>query len=562
MKQKLTEQELCLLQNVQNDLDIAVKNYPCTITRDQLLSKGLQRSANPVRPEDAELFFSGVLPAGWNQTYFKEPNAVADFLKSLRKLISVIWVEEYVEQELRGLKRCTPLKREDISLSRMKADLGYRQRKEDMLESHEMIESYLRELRKRADIAPDFRFIPPNRFAEIVVIYLDAMEERGDCTQKQLGDFLGMAQSSVSKFRTEKKNIPTETEYRLLLAIAYLLTWESHNISREFGSGMQRCIKRSCIDLQHTKINRDFASAYLAVLLRFQLFDGKPEKTHTPASVAQINQLLEKRGFSERFDPDAKRTFSPIQTEKTESGTISLYTLIRKPDDAVENWECNTVVDEIMKMDAAYLRILYQAPEVFFNDLISSPGKTGNPYVFLSEMRALKPAGFNYLIEKLEDLPISGEVLSYGSKVYLTRKRSAFLRDFYQVMVFLTDYSSQDCFRKAFRKHPLLISCDLAVAASQQYEKQKLLKGKQEQEYRRQFEFYASEFGTAGLLEKIRLKFSMTIPEWRIWLQMELLGFHETDDEKLQAFMTECLDEAREVDRLKSDPDADAEQSL
>ena len=165
MQQNMTEEELELLKQIQEDLDIAKKEYGCTMQQEDLLTEVLERSAHPVRPEEAELFFSGVLPSGWKNSYCREPKMVSDYLNAIRKEISRRWCKDYLEPQLRGLKGCESLQDRQISISQMKKDLELPLRKENMFSSHKQIESYLKEMRKQARIAPNFRFIPPKRFA-------------------------------------------------------------------------------------------------------------------------------------------------------------------------------------------------------------------------------------------------------------------------------------------------------------------------------------------------------------------------------------------------------------
>ncbi len=216
MQQKMSEEELELLKQIQEDLNLVNQEYGCTVDRKKLLTELLERNADPVRPEEAELFFSGVLPSGWRNCYFREPKMLSKYLNELRKAISVDWCENYLEPELRGLQGSESLRDCVISMSQMKKNLNLSLRKENMLSSHKQVESYLREMRSKAGIAPDFRFIPPDRFAEIVDIYLEAMEERGDCTQEELGRLLGMTQSAVSKLRKEQTKTSTEREFWVL----------------------------------------------------------------------------------------------------------------------------------------------------------------------------------------------------------------------------------------------------------------------------------------------------------------------------------------------------------
>ena len=592
----MTEEELELLKQIQEDLNLVKQEYGCTVDREELLKGVLERNEHPVRPEEAELFFSGVLPSGWRNCYFREPKMLSKYLNELRKAISVDWCENYLEPELRGLQGSESLRDCVISISQMKKDLNLPLRKDNMLSSHAEVESYLKEMRKRAGISPYFRFIPPKRFAEIVDIYLEAMEERGDCTQEELGRLLGMTQSAVSKLRKVKNYIPADQEFGVLLGLCKLFIRDEMRNERDTWLSMHMDLE---INLCAIKANRLFAVLYLAVLLGFSVcFRNIGDSStgfnvsltngeHLPETIGGINFYLERRGFAEQFDPDA-------------NGTIPLWRLIRLPDNA-SLLEAELTLNEIMGMDAAYLRLLYRMPEVFFSDLqldvykwhadlqsvIFYSYKQCTPYAYLKEMRKLRQPGLKCLMSKMETITIGWNMLSFYSNtvnrdysvfdpIYLMCMRlgtcddsnaaqklscdsiycdnnvaqvlSVYLKEFFQLMEYLSDSRLYPDAAKVTGRYQSQMSCDCAIHQND-LEISKPLTEPQEREYRKLFEKYIRDNWQSDLFEQIKLKISMTIQEWYFWLKMELLWWSETNSESWHAFMEQCMEEARRADR-------------
>ena len=569
----MTKQEQELLKQIQEDLSITEQKYGCTMSREQLLTEVLERSANPVRPEEAELFFSGVLPSGWKQSYFGKPKELSHFMEKLRKAISIRWCKEYVEPEIRALQRSESLRNYEVSIIQMKKKLKLPLRKDNMLSSHASVEYYLKKTRKRAGISPYFRFIQPKRFSKILTIYLEAMEEHGDCTQEALSRLLGVTQGTVSKLQSEKKNISTDTEYRVLLSLFILLIRTDLRTKQDIQDILFRRKYYLCLCLRSVKVGRLFAAVYLAVLLGFSVFERYYSGWQQPVTLAYLNQLLKEHGFSERFEPNTPGAFRVRQTKEIDRNAFPLWRLVRQPDfaspelfwqgdlkvlkrammstsDHLSEWcahrECLEVLDKIMQMDAEYLRLLYRMPEVFFSDLLPSISKLLPLSMFLEEMRQLRQPGLNCLMSKMEPITVGWDTRSFNSRE--TRMVCAYFKDFFQLMEYLSD----NCF---FPNTQMLIagshtqiSVDWVMNRYKNQETVKPLTDVQKREYRDLFSNYIPMYWESHLAERIELKFSMNMQEWYFWVKMELLWYRIRSEDRWLKFMTQSMEEARKAD--------------
>lgn len=562
MEQIMTEQELELLRQIQEDLDIAVHEYGCEMSREKLLSKVLERNLNEVRPEEAALFFAGVLPSGWQQSYLRKKK-LSYYLNKLRDEIYVQWCKKYLEPELSALHRSDSIKAyfkdHEIPASNnylgiLKSTLGLQCRKKDLFAFRERIDEYLKELRKQANISPHFRFIRPERFAAIVNIYLDAMEERGECTQDDLGTLLSIKQGTVSKLRNVQNNITAEKEYQVLLCLYFLIFNDDPWQKQDVINNPERLETSSFIYLFYAKRDWLFAAIYLAILLGITIHYHS-NTVFQPMTVDDLNHFLEDRCFDERFDPDVEDTFCINEPEKTEYDAIPLWSLVRLPDKPSDHWK-QEFMEEIMQIDAAHLRLLYRMPEVFFHDL--------SPHAFmldryLEEMRQLRLPGLECLMSKMETITAGWEVISDPNGI-AARNLSVYLKDFYQLMEYLTDIRYFSDGETITKEYHMRMSCDLAIFQRRSQKTDKPLSEAQEREYSMLFENYYQKywiniFWRSELIKRIKLKFSMTVQEWYFWLKMELLWFKEhktklTDDAKRwEKFIEQSLDEARKADR-------------
>ena len=557
MEQNMTEQELELLKQIREDLDVVEHEYGCKIDREEMLTKVLERNLNKVRPEEAALFFSGVLPSGWRQTYLGKKK-LSDYLNKLRDDISVQWCKEYLEPELSALLRSESIKAlfkdseipaNDYSLGRLKHILGGKCKKKELFASREKIDRYMQKLKVEANISPHFRFIRPERFAEIVDIYLEAMEERGDCTQEELGVLLGKKQGTVSKLRKEQRNITAEKENQVLRCL-YLLHIKD-NLRKDLG--MQNiqslCTGNFYMNLKWIKNNRLFAAFYLAVLLGFSVRYNGYLISGIPATIADLNDLLKIHPFGKHFDPYPEDTFCAAQPKETNRNMLSLRELIRLTDQKPLFSKTEARLDKFMQMKDEYFQLLHQMPEIFFTDLPPSAFVMNYLCQYLEEMRHLRGGGRYCLMSKMETVETGWNILSSHS--HLSQTLFVYLQKFFQLMEYLSD-------NKSYNEHPGIVSCDRIVSSHRKQEKPKPLTITQKQEYRKEFENYIDkQHPYTYLLKLLQLKFSMTMQEWYFWLKMELLWYSEKNEDCWRLFMEKCIQEAREADRRssKNDPD-------
>ena len=92
-------------------------------------------------------------------------------------------------------------------------------------------------------------------------------------------------------------------------------------------------------------------------------------------------------------------------------------------------------------------------------------------------------------------------------------------------------------------------SCDSAVHNRRTQEESKPLTETQRKEYRVLFENYlvSKQSPNEHLIKLLRLKFSMTMEEWFIWLKMEQLCYCEKNIQSWFALMDKCIQEVKEA---------------